>query len=112
VSGSQALALREQECRDLEEALRELQDKTELALANIEAENEERENELAGANQDIKRLTEQILALEDDAEQLQAELARAQAEYQDDRERLQALNQGFKQVRAPAPRPPGPHAHV
>jgi uncharacterized small protein (DUF1192 family) len=93
------LALREQECRDLEESLRDLQDKTELALTNIEQENEERDAELATANLEIKELSERIVIHEEDIERLQADLDRAQAEYQDDRDRLQALNQGFKQVK-------------
>jgi predicted nucleic acid-binding Zn-ribbon protein len=77
-----------------------LQDKTEAAIAHIDAESAEREAELEAANEEIKRLTEAALTLEEDGERLRDEFARAQAEDQDERERLHALNLALKEVRS------------
>lgn len=93
------MAQREQDCRALEEELQELQDKTELALIEIEREKEERDADLLAANEDIKQLDEERATLQETNDRLEAEISRAQAEYLDDRDRLQALNQGFKDVR-------------
>jgi predicted nuclease with TOPRIM domain len=103
----QALAERDAESEELRMQVTELEsntnalhDKFEAALAHLEQEAEEKDEEIALANREIEQLGHRIYELEEDAEELKRINDRAREDEMIERERLEALTAALKEVRA------------
>jgi predicted nuclease with TOPRIM domain len=103
----QALAERDAESEELRMQITELEsntnalhDKFEAALAHLEQEAEEKDEEIALANREIEQLGHRIYELEEDAEELKRINDRAREDEMVERERLEALTVALKEVRA------------
>ena len=103
----QALAERDAESEELRMQINELEsntnalhDKFEAALAHLEREAEEKDEEIALANREIEQLGHRIYELEEDAEELKRINDRAREDEMVERERLEALAVALKDVRA------------
>jgi chromosome segregation ATPase len=101
----QALAERDAESEELRMQINELEsntnalhDKFEAALAHLEREAEEKDEEIALANREIEQLGHRIYELEEDAEELKRINDRAREDEMVERERLQALTAALKEV--------------
>ena len=102
----QALAERDTESEELRMQIAELEsntnalhDKFEAALAHLEREAEEKDEEIALANREIEQLGHRIYELEEDAEELKRINDRAREDEMVERERLEALTTALKGVR-------------
>ncbi|KAH9003339.1 hypothetical protein EDB86DRAFT_2826505 [Lactarius hatsudake] len=102
-----ALAERDAESEELRMQVTELElntntlhDKFEAALAHLEQEAEEKDEEIALANREIEQLGHRIYELEEDAEELKRINDRAREDEMVERERLEALTAALKEVRA------------
>lgn len=111
----QALADRDAESEELRMQVAELEsntnalhDKFEAALAHLEQEAEDKDEEIAIANREIEQLGHRIYELEEDAEELKRINDRAHEDEMVERERLEALTAALKEVRgfAVVPVPP------
>ncbi len=93
---------------ELESNTNALHDKFEAALAHLEREAEEKDEEIALANREIEQLGHRIYELEEDAEELKRINDRAREDEMVERERLEALTAALKEVRgfAVIPVPP------
>ena len=103
----QALAERDAESEELRMQINELEsntnalhDKFEAALAHLEQDAEEKDEEIALANREIEQLGHRIYELEEDAEELKRINDRAREDEMIERERLEALTAALKEVRA------------
>lgn len=103
----QALAERDAESEELRMQITELEsntnalhDKFEAALAHLERDAEEKDEEIALANREIEQLGHRIYELEEDAEELKRINDRAREDEMVERERLEALAVALKEVRA------------
>lgn len=85
---------------ELESNTNALHDKFEAALAHLEQEAEEKDEEIALANREIEQLGHRIYELEEDAEELKRINDRAREDEMIERERLEALTAALKEVRA------------
>jgi hypothetical protein len=85
---------------ELESNTNALHDKFEAALAHLEREAEEKDEEIALANREIEQLGHRIYELEEDAEELKRINDRAREDEMVERERLEALAVALKEVRA------------
>jgi len=101
----QALAERDTESEELRMQVAELEsntnalhDKFEAALAHLEREAEEKDEEIALANREIEQLGHRIYELEEDAEELKRINDRAREDEMVERERLEALTAALKEV--------------
>jgi chromosome segregation ATPase len=83
---------------ELESNTNALHDKFEAALAHLEREAEEKDEEIALANREIEQLGHRIYELEEDAEELKRINDRAREDEMVERERLQALTAALKEV--------------
>jgi chromosome segregation ATPase len=108
----QALAERDAESEELRMQITELEsntnalhDKFEAALAHLERDAEEKDEEIALANREIEQLGHRIYELEEDAEELKRINDRAREDEMVERERLEALAVALKEVRALAVAP-------
>ena len=92
---------------ELESNTNALHDKFEAALAHLEQEAEEKDEEIALANREIEQLGHRIYELEEDAEELKRINDRTREDEMVERERLEALTVALKEVRGlalvPAP---------
>lgn len=111
----QALAERDGESEELRMQIAELEsntnalhDKFEAALAHLEREAEEKDEEIALANREIEQLGHRIYELEEDAEELKRINDRAREDEMVERERLEALTAALKEVRGLAVVPISP----
>ena len=102
----QALTDRDAESEELRMQIAELEsntnalhDKFEAALAHLEQEAEEKDEEIALANREIEQLGHRIYELEEDAEELKRINDRAREDEMVERERLEALTAALKEVR-------------
>lgn len=102
----QALAERDTESEELRLQIAELESNTdalhqkfEAALAHMEREAEEKDEEIALANREIEQLGHRIYELEEDAEELKRINDRAREDEMVERERLEALAVALKEVR-------------
>ena len=102
----QALAERDAESDELRMQINELEsntnalhDKFEAALAHLEQDAEEKDEEIALANREIEQLGHRIYELEEDAEELKRINDRAREDEMVERERLEALTAALKEVR-------------
>ena len=84
---------------ELESNTNALHDKFEAALAHLEREAEEKDEEIALANREIEQLGHRIYELEEDAEELKRINDRAREDELVERERLEALTAALKEVR-------------
>jgi chromosome segregation ATPase len=84
---------------ELEESHREAHLKFEAALEHQEHQLELKEDEIEGANLDIKRLGQRVWELEDEAERLKEDSERARGEATVDREALESVSTALKEVR-------------
>ena len=84
---------------ELETNTNALHDKFEAALAHLEQEAEEKDEEIALANREIEQLGHRIYELEEDAEELKRINDRAREDEMVERERLEALAVALKEVR-------------
>jgi septal ring factor EnvC (AmiA/AmiB activator) len=93
---------------ELESNTNALHDKFEAALAHLEQEAEDKDEEIAIANREIEQLGHRIYELEEDAEELKRINDRARDDEMVERERLEALTAALKEVRgfAVVPVPP------
>jgi predicted nuclease with TOPRIM domain len=101
----QALAERDAESEELRMQVNELEsntnalhDKFEAALAHLEREAEEKDEEIALANREIEQLGHRIYELEEDADELKRINDRAREDEMVERERLEALTAALKEV--------------
>jgi septal ring factor EnvC (AmiA/AmiB activator) len=101
----QALAERDAESEELRMQINELEsntnalhDKFEAALAHLEREAEEKDEEIALANREIEQLGHRIYELEEDADELKRINDRAREDEMVERERLEALTAALKEV--------------
>jgi chromosome segregation ATPase len=101
----QALAERDVESEELRMQIAELEsntnalhDKFEAALAHLEREAEEKDEEIALANREIEQLGHRIYELEEDAEELKRINDRAREDEMVEHERLEALTVALKEV--------------
>jgi len=101
----QALAERDVESEELRMQIAELEsntnalhDKFEAALAHLEREAEEKDEEIALANREIEQLGHRIYELEEDAEELKRINDRAREDEMVERERLEALTAALKEA--------------
>jgi len=101
----QALTERDTESEELRMQVAELEsntnalhDKFEAALAHLEREAEEKDEEIALANREIEQLGHRIYELEEDAEELKRINDRAREDEMVERERLEALTAALKEV--------------
>ena len=85
---------------ELESNTNALHDKFEAALAHLEQEAEEKDEEIALANREIEQLGHRIYELEEDAEELKRINDRAREDEMIERERLEALTAALKEVSA------------
>ncbi|KAI9464786.1 hypothetical protein F5148DRAFT_1209689 [Russula earlei] len=99
-----ALAERDAESEELRMQIAELEsntnalhDKFEAALAHLEREAEEKDEEIALANREIEQLGHRIYELEEDAEELKRINDRAREDEMVERERLEALTAALKE---------------
>lgn len=99
-----ALAERDAESEELRMQVAELElntntlhDKFEAALAHLEQEAEEKDEEIALANREIEQLGHRIYELEEDAEELKRINDRAREDEMVERERLEALTAALKE---------------
>ncbi|KAF8265287.1 hypothetical protein EI94DRAFT_1736213 [Lactarius quietus] len=99
-----ALAERDTESEELRMQINELEsntnalhDKFEAALAHLEQEAEEKDEEIALANREIEQLGHRIYELEEDAEELKRINDRAREDEMIERERLEALTAALKE---------------
>ena len=83
---------------ELESNTNALHDKFEAALAHLEREAEEKDEEIALANREIEQLGHRIYELEEDAEELKRINDRAREDEMVERERLEALAVALKEV--------------
>ncbi|KAH9994662.1 hypothetical protein BJV77DRAFT_994017 [Russula vinacea] len=102
-----ALAERDAESDELRMQIAELEtntnalhDKFEAALAHLEQEAEEKDEEIALANREIEQLGHRIYELEEDAEELKRINDRAREDEMVERERLEALAVALKEKAA------------
>jgi len=84
---------------ELESNTNALHDKFEAALAHLEREAEEKDEEIAIANREIEQFGHRVYELEEDAEELKRINDRAREDEMVERERLQALTAALKEVR-------------
>jgi hypothetical protein len=84
---------------ELESNTNALHDKFEAALAHLEHEAEDKDEEIAIANREIEQLGHRIYELEEDAEELKRINDRAHEDEMVERERLEALTAALKEVR-------------
>ena len=84
---------------ELESNTNALHDKFEAALAHLEQEAEEKDEEIALANREIEQLGHRIYELEEDAEELKRINDRTREDEMVERERLEALTLALKEVR-------------
>ena len=78
--------------------MNDLHDKFELALAHKEREADDKDAEIAAANQEIQTLGDQVYRLEDENERLKEESERLREEDGVEIERLEALSAALKEV--------------
>ncbi|KAI0281857.1 hypothetical protein BGY98DRAFT_1094721 [Russula aff. rugulosa BPL654] len=85
---------------ELESNTNALHDKFEAALAHLEQEAEDKDEEIALANREIEQLGHRIYELEEDAEELKRINDRAREDEMVERERLEALTAALKEKAA------------
>ncbi|KIP04593.1 hypothetical protein PHLGIDRAFT_75685 [Phlebiopsis gigantea 11061_1 CR5-6] len=102
---SQELERREAESKelrlqltDLETGMSDLHDKFEIALAHKEREADEKDAEIAAANQEIQAFSDQVYRLEEENEQLKDDCNRTREEDGVEIERLEALSAALKEA--------------
>lgn len=76
-----------------------MHEKFEQALAHLEDETEEKDNEISANNAEIQKLGDQVYALEEENDKLRDEFDRVREDDIAERERLEALSAALKDVR-------------
>ena len=83
---------------ELETQMNDLHEKFEIALAHKEREADDKDAEIAAANQEIQALGDQVYRLEEENERLKEESERLREEDTVELERLDALSAALKEV--------------
>lgn len=84
---------------ELESNTNDLHEKFEIALANLEKESDEKDEEIAAANREVEQLGHRIYELEEEHDELKKLNDRLREDEAVDRERLEALTEALKGVR-------------
>lgn len=84
---------------ELEANTNNLHDKFDDALANLEREADEKDEELAAANREVEQFGHRIYELEEEHDELRKLNDRLREDEAVDRERLEALTEALKDVR-------------
>lgn len=85
---------------ELESNTNDLHEKFEIALANLEKESDEKDEEIAAANREVEQLGHRIYELEEEHDELKKLNDRLREDEAVDRERLEALTEALKGVRS------------
>lgn len=83
---------------ELEANTNDLHEKFEQALAHLEQESDEKDNEIAVNNEEIQKLGDQVYTLEEENDKLRDEFERVREDDIAERERLEALSAALKDV--------------
>lgn len=89
--------------QELESNTNDLHDKFEAALANLERESEEKDEEIAAANREVEQLGHRIYELEEQHDELRKLNDRLREDEAVERERLEALTEALKDVSCHSP---------